>query len=464
MADAPIELRADPDLKKWASLVPFGPIDQASEQFRSELGLPTTGPIVTTGHQPTFWHPGILAKYLAADALADSIGAHAAWLVVDQDAVDPFAIELPIRPKNGALTAHALRLAGEVTDGHSAASVSPARPTAIDDTIPYAIDGIGTRTRAMSAALASHMNESSAARQAVHANFDALERVLPKKPVVFASDLNRTSLFGELLVRMERDPENTVSAYNEAVRMFPDAQLTELASSDIQYLYELPLWSITEGEPRRRVYHHDLESIDRATLVPRALLVTAMMRLAGCELFIHGTGGAVYDQATEHWMKRWLNAKLAPSVAISADLRLGLDSGTVSEQESRHARWLAHSARHNPSLIGNETAQGAKNKLVERIALAIERGENAAPLFRELHDNRRTFEFAHAMELAHLRENATILEQRAIESSVANKRDWPAAIYAAEQLGALEARIRSEFSPGSGVRDASKAINPSRAR
>jgi len=464
MAGAPIELRADPPLAHWGSLVALGPIDESSERFRKELGLPTDGPIVMTGHQPTFWHPGILAKYLAADALADTLGARAVWFVVDQDALDPFSIDIPLRPESGALETHTLRLADEPGEGISAASLSPVTPHAIDSSLAFALDGIGERARSLGAALESHRDETSAARQVVRANFEALAHVLPEHPIVYASDLCRTSLFGNLLDEMARDPAKTVRAYNEAVRRFPDAQLAELALDDTQEIYELPLWSLGAGAPRRRVYCHDLESIDRNALAPRALLATAIVRLGGCELFVHGSGGTIYDRATEHWMKDWLSASLAPSVSISADVRLGLESSSVSFKEARRARWLAHSARHNPALLGNHTAQAAKNALLEQIADAQARGKNPAALFHELHENRITFEFSHAKELADLRKNAASLGRRAAESSTALRRDWPAAIYAPEQLAALKAQVCRELSDEAKPSGAPASTNRTQAK
>ena len=41
------------------------------------------GQVITSGHQPGFHHPGILAKRLALCGRTDS-GAEAVWLVADQ--------------------------------------------------------------------------------------------------------------------------------------------------------------------------------------------------------------------------------------------------------------------------------------------------------------------------------------------------------------------------------------------
>jgi hypothetical protein len=73
-----------PPAPEWAALLKHNDSAQAT-RFRRELGLPTGKPLIMTGHQAEFWHTGILAKYLAADAAAGALGADVAWLVVDQD-------------------------------------------------------------------------------------------------------------------------------------------------------------------------------------------------------------------------------------------------------------------------------------------------------------------------------------------------------------------------------------------
>ncbi len=459
--DAP-DIRADPPLDTWASRLLMGPIDEDSVRFRRELGLPTDGPIVMSGHQPIFWHPGILVKYMAAEALAAATGGACAHFVVDQDEVDPFAIDIPVRTEGGALSSRTLRLAPEPAPGLSASSLKPGRPLSLDDSTPHALPEIADRIGRLTQSLAAYTDEPNAAKQVVKANAALLEPVLPERPTVYASELHQTTLFGELLDRMTESPREAVASYNEAVRAVPEAKLTPLAMNEDEEMYELPLWSIAPGEPRRRVYHHDLESIDRSKLAPRALLATAAMRLAGCELFVHGTGGAVYDRATERWIGAWLSAKLAPSVSITADVRLPLAGETVSADVAHHARWLAHSARHNPGLIGKESAQHAKERLLAKISDARSRGEDPRPFYREIHDNRRTFEFAHADELHGLRARAERLERLHAESGIASRRDWASVLYGDDQLGEMIAQIREAIS--SGTEAGSDQIKPSRTK
>ena len=61
--------------------------------------MPASGDApVWSGHQPGLWHPGILAKLLLADALAEAAGAKTPmWLVVDHDEVEPLSFDAPTK-------------------------------------------------------------------------------------------------------------------------------------------------------------------------------------------------------------------------------------------------------------------------------------------------------------------------------------------------------------------------------
>ena len=80
---------------------------------------------------------------------------------------------------------------------------------------------------------------------------------------------------------------------------------------------EVPLWRIRDDGRRMRAYDSDVERwLDdppgAPRLMPRALMLTALVRLAMCDLFVHGTGGAAYDTVMEAWISSWLGVTPAP--------------------------------------------------------------------------------------------------------------------------------------------------------
>lgn len=425
---------------RWASRA----MRTETRRFREQLGLPTDAPIIATGHQPTMWHAGILAKYEAADIAARSVGAHVVWLVADQDAVDPFQVRAPVLDAAGALTATTVRLGPAPPAGVAAAMLpaSSTRPT-INRTVaaPSVGDGLDQIIRAY----ADHQTAPNAAAQAGLATADLLGELGLRGQLLFATRLAATDLFTSLVEQMREDPDGFVRAYNAAVACRPHAGVSPLEISEVNHRYELPLWRIQPGVARQRIFEEDLDSVPASELAPRALLMTALLRMAGCELFIHGVGGALYDRVTEDWIKGWLGEDLAPATLTTATLRLPLASTAPSERDIERAFWLAHRARHDPSILGLDELARRKRSDVDRIESMRAAGEDPAGVFQQMQRRLRAYRAEHAQRLTSLDERAIELARRGAEREIARDRTWAFALHDRESLGAVRAAIARAF-------------------
>ena len=358
-----------------------------------------------TGHQAEFWHPGILAKYLAADAAARAIrarghGVRVVWLVADQDSNDPSAIQYPAASPSGpvrALWKPAFRGATTSSDAFvdvptSALPVLDAAGQAgVGPALPCVSEGLGR----MASALRAHAGASSAGGQITGALCDLLRPHAAPDEVVYASELYRLGAFSELLERMRSDPAGCTRAYNAAAARFPRARVRPLI--DQPGRLELPLWRMPDGplRPRRPVFAADLPDTEPAHLAPRALLMTAIVRLEACDLFIHGTGGGVYDQVTDAWLSAWLPGRaLAPTAVVTATRFLPFRERVPSPEEIERARWRAHHARHDPGELGDSAAAARKQELLVELRTARSRGQSPSVAFGKLHtlldETRRT--------------------------------------------------------------------------
>jgi len=430
-----------PGAGQWRMLVRRNDSPEAA-RFRRELGLPTDRAVIMTGHQAEFWHPGILAKYLAADAAAGAIGA-AAWLVVDQDRAETTELRYPGR-EGGAGDGSALTLRTAVVGERGLAGVVDAAP------------GVRQGLEAVSSALARHAGGPTLARRVAAALGDLMAPLLsqPSPPTVFATGLCGAGLFSELVGRMKADPESCVRAYNAAVARHPTAGIRPLVLDDVQYRYELPLWHLPPGGPRAHVYAEMLDAVPVDRLAPKALFMTGLMRLAGCDLFIHGTGGGGgdeghegYDAVTQDWLTHWLSIlpeALAPIATVTATVYLPLDTPPPpTAGEVARARWMAHSARHNPGCVGDGEGEERKRALVAAIDAAD--SADRARLFRGLHEFLEGYRGRHAAELGALDRLAAAAAARAGEPDLRTVRTWPFALYPAGVLGGLRDRIAAEF-------------------
>ncbi len=432
----------EPDPRTWPTLL--GKRSDHAPRFREQMGLPVDRPIVMTGHQVALWHPGILAKLLAAGAFATSIHADAAWLWVDQDDNDPTKLRVPTQPRDGSVgvTTWDLAPSAMVPGGTPVAARPPIEPTPFD-AVPHPATREGA-AEAIARSLLGHMNEPSLARQFAKAAFDLLNGIVPEPAQIFASTLQRTDLFAEMVESMGREPRTMAEAYNEACAAFADAGIRPLTIRE--GAIELPLWRIRPGEARMPVYSTQLDDIPRDQLAPRALLMTAIVRLAGCDLFIHGTGGEAYDRITEQWIKAWLGADLAPIAVASATRTLDVsDTVLPTDDEIAEARSRAHSAKHDPSIVGDQDAADRKADLINRIEHAKQAGDNPAPLFREMQRLLADYRERSASAIREIEEEAEKLDAMKELAAIAHDRTWAFALYPLDVLDDLQHQIDHAF-------------------
>jgi len=435
----------EPDPGVWRSMVRSGPPDDRASRFRRELGLPDTGPVVMTGHQADWWHTGVLAKYLALDAFAVDEGAARARLWVDQDTNDPSRVRYP------AWNSGRRALAEGIWHVSPAEPVIPETPTSMrrpldpapapDDLHPRARTGALTE---IADALRANRDAPSLARQVAGALADLTGDLLTPCPDVFATDLARTSLFAELVERIRSDPGSCIGAYNDAVAGAPGSGLRPLTLRDQRV--ELPLWRIRPGEPRLPVFSSSIGDIPADQLAPRGPLMTGMMRLAGCDLFIHGTGGRGYSPVTERWFKTWLGDSIAPVTIASATCTLPLSDDPVpDDHELALARHRAHSARHNPGMLDDPQAADAKRDRLARIADLKSSGRDPTPEFRAMHDDLERYRERHSRDLSSLDAEADRLAALVASRTLIQDRTWTFALFDRASLESLAGRVRERF-------------------
>lgn len=418
-----------------------------AQKFREQLGLPD-GPAVMSGHQAGFWHCGILAKWFAAQAVAQRDGACAAWLVVDTDDNEPTVTPYPaLRLGDGRLESRPWQAApgAHVRAGTPAGSRAPIDPAPAPESgrsveVPSLVQ---RGLQRMAGALRAQMGAASLAAQYAHAAADVIgEATGAEAPaLVFASALAGTDLFSDLVGRMRDDPGACGRAYNEAVRAHPEAQLRELEISERRGRYELPLWRIEREAPRQPVYADELGA-GEGTLAARALLLTGLMRMAGCDLFIHGAGGGVYDRVTERWLEAWLGESLAPAVVASATWYLPLrETPAPAPAELEQALWARHAARHDPAMLGEREAGGRKRALAAEIAALPPKSPARAELYRQMHELLDAVRVRHGGEIQAMDARAADLRAQLRDRDVLLDRTWSFGLFPDERLRALRRAI-----------------------
>lgn len=407
--------------------------------------LTMDGPIIATGHQAWFWHPGILAKDMAMAEAARYHGGHMLHLVVDHDVHPSMQLPIPIRQET-AMIEKVVQLA-KVREDIPIASQEPVEIKQVQDNLWYL-------KQEQSASLGNALLNMPACSNLAQQISVILTRLMKKwvgdVPVLYSTQLLDLPSAQHILDKMLDNPQVMARCYNNAVNELPHAGIAHLSVEPDRV--ELPLWLIRWDKPRAKVYadiadHKALlvdeqgELIDRdtATLAPKALFLSALMRSVVSQLFIHGKGGGVYDQVTELWWSQWHQPPLNSLAIVSADLYMQWAVHFSHEEDVEEAICYLHHLRHNIDRYTDVDPQlvRAKAELIENLAdRNADRAEKKV-WFRQLHAINDQFCEDHVDMLNEAYNRVNHAKKGIINRQLASRRDWPFFLYADVQLDYL---------------------------
>ncbi len=323
-------------------------------------------PLFVAGHQPSLFHPGVWVKNFAIDALARQAGGVSLNLVVDNDTLSTTSIRVPVGTRERPAIKHipfdarrpvapwedALVQDGELFDSFAERVANALHGWGIEpllqDIWPDAVSH-----RHMSPRLCDCL---TAARHRQERRWGVSNLELP------ISWLCQTEPFlwfaSHLLAQLPRlhQVHNEVLAEYRCLNHVRSRNHPVPELGRIDDWLEAPLWVWTRGEThRRRVFarqtgrevllsngHEVFANLPLTAegeaccavevlrelpardihLRTRALTTTLFSRLCLGDLFVHGIGGAKYDEMTDQIMARFFGLAPPPFVAMSATLHL----------------------------------------------------------------------------------------------------------------------------------------------
>ncbi|MCE9589411.1 MAG: hypothetical protein K8S99_02685 [Planctomycetes bacterium] len=422
------------------------------------------GAIVATGHQAWLWHPGILAKDIAAALFARQHNAEAFHLVVDHDPVDSFRVELPLRDGD-RLSAVAVHLAPVRVDLPPCSQPSATRAQ-LEQGLRNAKSQYGPRLACsldlLKQAIARVEQPPTLGEQLATLTATLMHPHVGAIPMRFSSALAGEERFSAVVERMLRDARKCTACYNRAAAAHPAARVAPLIESVERV--ELPLWSLSPGQPRLRLFADLSDRVPELVnengdpvrpgmrLAPRALLMTAYLRSGSCDLFIHGKGGGVYDLVTEAWWREWTGEPLAPMAVVSADVRMDFDAPVADRAAVDRAVWLCHHLPHNiereldgDAPAADHIASQRKHEILGEMGFDRNRKRRAA-LFRELHELNHGLATRHASMLDAARRDLERTRAGLANGVVARRRDWCFVLYPPAKLEALRLAVAQRVS------------------
>ena len=444
-------------------------------------------PIFVTGHQPELFHPGVWVKNFVANYLARRCGGQAVHLIVDNDIVkgtvlrvpagtveEPVVVQVPLDRRRGERPFEEYRIEDEQTFA------------ALGDRVAELVGRLGMRPlveRIWPDAIAAgghtrNLGERiSAVRRRVERQWGCANLELP------ISQLCHTEGFYwfacHLLAHLPRfhlEHNRALEAFRRRHRIRSRHHPVPALQHEGDWL-EAPFWIWTAQFPHRRQLFVRQEGREvlltdrdqwtvRLPLSPqreaccavelmreqagrgvkirtRALTTTIFSRLCLAELFIHGLGGARYDELTDEIIRRFYGLEPPQFLTVTGTLHLPLTACLDTPEEARRLARRVRDLHYNPQRY-IEIAQGSNTQLA---ALVENKGELIRMQPSSRMERRDRFErirqlnqlLAPAVEAARI-ETAEQLERvRAKLRAVAihQTRDWAFCVYPEETLHAF---------------------------
>jgi hypothetical protein len=296
------------------------------EQSKGTLNSDTA--VIMAGHQPVVYHPGLIRKSEALARFAAVNSALGINVVIDTDQGNGGAL---VWPKVSGESLE-LKRASIVEDSSGTNLYSEQRVASADLVkeifseieVDLRDSGLGVEAeqvryvgelyQRLSGELISVAN--SVVRWAL---VDCQVLEVPLSALVLKTELR------VVLHEFFRDGLRLVELYNSNLDAYRrEHKIANLANpfpnmkrSDTQI--ELPFWRLQNGA--RHQVHLDLNAdtaADPSDLIPRGSITTMLLRGFCSDLFIHGLGGARYDQFVDRFAKVYLGVDLPRFVVASA--------------------------------------------------------------------------------------------------------------------------------------------------
>lgn len=355
--------------------------------LRERLPAKFTSPVIVTGHQPVLAHPGVWVKNACVDAAAQRAGGTGLNVVVDSDICSTQCITAPAgtaaAPLRSSLCFDTPQppqpweethiQSREHLMGFGNAVVEHQRATWNIE--PVAADYWGAITEYESESLPNLLTRARVAQESKW-GWDNLEVTL--------SQLSRTDSFLKLLLHICQNAMEFHRIYNASVRAYRAANgvknhrhpVPDLAET--QQGLELPFWIWKSGASQRQPMYvrctdsslalstgteliadintsttdsaiADLKELSSQwNIRPRALITTLYLRLFIADLFIHGIGGAKYDEITDQIICDFFQLRPPVYLTLTATLRLPIVASPRSAEDVRKLKRSLRDLTYNP--------------------------------------------------------------------------------------------------------------------
>ncbi|MGB1816642.1 MAG: hypothetical protein ACPHJ3_14885 [Rubripirellula sp.] len=435
-------------------------------------------PIVMAGHQPVLFHPGVWFKNFALSHVAQQTGALAFNLVVDNDVASGCSIRIPTL---AAQTSQASYVSVPFDD---AGGGVPYEQTTIQNREVFeqfagrvkktvapveqepCVDRLWQHARAAIERCGVAGCAMAQARHGLEGELGLKTLELPLGVVC------RTTAFAEFVLAILSELPRFHRCYNGAANQYRSEHGIRSTAHPVPNLdeqdgwFEAPLWIYGNQSPARRpvwvrLRDDQLLISDRAEreieidirfpklaaeklssmitpefkLRPRALLTTMYARLILSDLFIHGIGGAKYDQLGDRIIHSFFMVDPPEFMVMSATVKLPSDQSSdnairVSQlkRELRDTRFQPERFAEVAELDGSLIER--KKQLLENQPAPNARGD----WHREITEITRTLAACLDGERSRLAAELVTARRQASSDAILSSREHPFCVFSLQYL------------------------------
>jgi hypothetical protein len=449
------------------------PLNEVRRAMRKWVGHDDARRLIATGHQSELHHAGVWVKNALIDAVATKLGGRAFHFAVDTDEPKHLLLRWP----GGSVPLTDDPSIGKVAWSGRVAPPSPAHLARVEEEFSRAASAwrfqplVGEVLLTLRRPSPAAGNLPSALAEALH----QLDRSLGLRyDAMIVSPLTYAEPYLLMAYHALARADAFVADYNAALDDYrrwnkiknPGRPMPNLkASADS---CEVPFWldSLDSGSRERAAvvrandawalrwkgdefrFEASADGWDAASrlmhwlrghslrLSPRALTLTAVLRLLLADNFVHGIGGGQYDQVLDALIERHLGIE-APRFAVTTATLYFPDAVGEPRVCLPCIEQEGHRLKH--SILGDE-----KMRLVREIETAPRHSPRRAELFADLHE-RLAVAWTSA-EVRNWERRLRDAEQRSIEERVLFDRELFYAIQPRQRLTGLIDEFRSRFS------------------
>lgn len=401
-------------------------------------------PIVMAGHQPTLFHPGVWFKNFALSSLATQAKCPAVNLVVDNDTLRAASIRVPTGTVDAPIYENVpfddasaevpfeerSLLQSETYDSFAKRVQALFQPLLAGGPLSTYTPLVNRFWRIAREVRRRHDPRTSLgwllaeARHQLEAEFGLSTLELPLSQ---ACDMASFRWFAVYLLaelpRLAADYNAMLAEYRLVNHVRSRSHPVPDLARDDDWL-EAPFWIWTAENPRRRHLFarrrsQTIEISDRVGLReslplgadgdaapaveqlarlrdrgikirPRALVTTMFSRLLAGDVFLHGIGGAKYDELTDAIVRRFFDLEPPPFLTVTATLQLPIARPKLSPDDLRQSQQRLREVGFHPERFARE-ADLAKRAELEALAQRKQQLLDELPRLREQGESRKAW-------------------------------------------------------------------------